>query len=264
MQAMLQPSEFAYLLHALGAKQVIGANNAQLFPQEVASIDALMEQGLAELKAHGWLIPDGDAFKTHTGLVLLTAVIADPEIVLVLTLAAAGGGKQTITYSLAQNLTVEQVFTSEQKYLLTQLEGADTLVERVDQALGLTNKLPAQSGEIFLDSSSFETAMQQAARGHLAALEAALTEANNDLHNAAALAASLASLRPAGRLEWAHFSGKQLETWKDAVFFQDANNHPWVLTKADPSGMIVFQSLNSAVFAAWLYKNLLEADKIRL
>jgi hypothetical protein len=264
MQAMLQPSEFSYLLHSLGATQVIGANNTQLFPQEAAVINALMQQGLAELKAHGWLIPDGAAFKTHTGLVLLTAVIADPELVLVLTLAEAGGGKQTITYSMAQNLIVEHIFTAEQKYLLTQLDRVELLVERVGDALGLTDKSPAQSKKVFLDSRSFEVVMQQAISGQLVDLETALTAANNGLQDVTSLAALLSSLRPTGRLEWAWFSEKQLDTREDVLFFKDTNHQTWSLTQDAASGKVVFHPLKSAWFEKWLHKNLLESTVKKL
>jgi hypothetical protein len=252
MQARLQPSEFAYLLQSLGASKVIGANNSQLFPQEDHMLDSLLQQGFSALEEHGWLVPDERGYKTNTGLVLLTAVIANPEFAVFLTLAAPDGGKQFVTYYLAQNIIVEQIFTSERHYLLTQLDKFDMIVERLGKALSIGAKVHPWADAISVESNAFENAMQQVTNDNLMALEAVLRTSNDEISNVSSLARIMKTLRPVGRVECANLSGDQLKVWYDIFFYQDVDSHIWAMTKNVQLDSLVFHPLNWAAFETLL------------
>lgn len=254
MQARLQPGEFAYLLHSLGASKVIGVNNSQLFPQEARSLDALLQQGFSALLDHGWLVPDEQGYKTHTGLVLLTAVVANPEYVIVLTLAPPDGGKQFVTYYLAQDIIVEQMLTTERDYLLTQLDTFSIIVERLTQALSIDAKPHDWSDTISVESNVFEDVMQRLMNNNLHELENLLTASNNNISDMSSLAGILNSLRPIGRLEGANLSGDQRIVWYDILFYQDKNNHTWAMTKNTEVDSLVFHPFNQAALSALLSK----------
>lgn len=257
MQAKLQLSEFAYLLHSLGASKVIGVNNSQLFPPDDQALDSLLQQGFSALEDHGWLVPDEQGYKTHTGLVLLTAVVANPEFVIVVTLAAPDGGKQFVTYYGVQNIIVEQIFTSERYYLLTQLDKFDVIVERLGQALSITIEAPPWPKAVSVESNAFENVMQQTTNGNLMELEAVLIASNDKIPNVSSLAHIMKMLRPVGRVECANLSGDQLNAWYDILFYQDVDNHTWAMTKNAQLDSLVFHPLNYARFEALMSRIIL-------
>lgn len=162
MQAKLTVDEFAYLLQGLDTRQVIGVDNARLFPTGDLSRTSLLDQGFNSLQEHGWLQADGSTFRTHTPLILMCAVVAQPEQTIMLTYKLSSGVEQIITYYLAQEMIVEQFLTSDQEYLLTQLDTYADLVQRLQQALQIPASEERWPTAITLDANVFETSMKQA------------------------------------------------------------------------------------------------------
>lgn len=253
MQAMLNPSEFAYLLHMVGASHVVGVKNAQLFPTDAEAENRLLQQGFAELQAHGCLVPEGEGFRTHTGVVLLTAVIASPEIAILLTLATPDGGKQFVTYYLAQDMVVEQMLTAEQQYLLTKLDNFSDVVARLEQALSIAHVSPPLSTPVSLPRVAFEQAFRQPENGRLAALKTLLHDADDGLReidDVPSLARLLQSLRPVGSVEIGHMAAGQLIGRRDIMFFRDVDNNRWAMTRNAETDHLIFHPLTPADFAA--------------
>lgn len=139
-QARLEISELAYLIHTFSGVQVIGINNDHLFPANAEQTEELLERGLTALKTHGWLAPDDHGFNMSNHLMLTAAVIAQPEQVVIFSKRVGETGKQVVTYYQTQDIIVEQLFTADEDYLLTQLLNSGEMIERLDQAMQLPEK----------------------------------------------------------------------------------------------------------------------------
>lgn len=254
-QVILDSSEFAYLLHMLDATRVVGVKNSELFPTDAEAEKALLQQGFETLQAHGWLVADEEGFRTHTGVVLLTAVIASPEIAILLTLAAPDGGKQFVTYYLAQDMVVEQMLTAEQQYLLTKLDDFNEVVVRLEQALAIAHVAPPLSTPVSLPRVAFEEAFRQRENGRLSALQTLLHAADDGLQeidDVPSLARLLQSLRPVGSVEIGHMAGGRLIGRRDIMFFRDGDNNRWAMTRNAETDHLIFHPLTPADFAALL------------
>jgi len=228
MQAKLTTSEFSYVLHTLHAQKIIGANNPQLFPDEEKRRDALLSDGLQSLKDHGWLQPSGDeSFKTHTGLVLLTAVIASPEQTIMLTKAMPDNGRQTITYYFAQGMIVEQFYTADEQYLLTQIDTVANAASRLQQALSIPDTPQTWKTTIMLNADAFEQAMKQANDGDLSGLLTAMRETDIDSNRLEPLAKIISGLKPVGKLEITILSGERLNLVQNIMILYAKNKSIW-------------------------------------
>ena len=254
MQMRLQSGEFAYLLHTVGTNKVVGVDNAQLFPAEKHESETLLQHGFSALKEHGWLVPDEQGYIIHTELVLLTAVVANPEFVFVLTLATPNGGKQFATYYLAQGFIVEQIFTSEREYLLSKLEQFDMLVEQIGQALSITTEAHPWVDAVSVESGAFEQAMRQTTNGNLNELKTLLSSSNDEISKISSLAGVLKTLQPMGRVECVKLSGNQLQIWYDMFVYLDVDKHTWIMTSDPQTDFLTFHPLDFAAFAAFLSK----------
>lgn len=252
MQAILDSSEFAYLLQMVGATRVVGVDNSLLFPGDDQANVLLLQQGLEALQAHGWLVPDGKGFRTHTGVVVLTAVVANPELVVFLTLATPDGSKQFATYYMGQDIVVEQLFTTEQQYVLTRLANFQAVIERLGQALAITDVPPPSATPVALPRGAFEEGFRQGGNGRLAALKKMLHDADDGLQtidDIPHLASLLQGLRPVGSVEIGHLAGGRLTSRRDLMFFRDGENNCWAMTRNAETDQLVFHPLTLADFA---------------
>lgn len=249
MQAKLTTNEFAYLLHALSAQKIIGVNNAQLFPDKSEEQDILLSVGLQLLKEHGWLQPsDGDTFKTHTGLVLLIAVIASPEQTIMLTKAMPGNSRQTITYYFAQGMIVEQFYTADEQYLLTQIDTVTNVILRLQQALSIPDSLQTWKTTITLKADAFEQTMKQARNGDSSSLFATMRETNIDSNRLEELVGIVGGLQPAGNLEIATLSGGRLNSFQNIIILQAKDKSAWEMHSDDVAEFVYLQPLNAEHF----------------
>ena len=255
MQAKLTTSEFSYLLHALQAQNVIGVNNAQLFPDEGKGRDALLSDGLQSLKDHGWLQPSGEgAFKTHTGLVLLAAVIASPEQTIMLTKAMPDNGRQTITYYFAQGMVVEQFYTTDEQYLLTQMDTVTNAISRLQQALGIPDKSQTWETTITLNTDTFEQAMKQAKDGDLSGLFATMREIGIDSNSdrLELLAKLIGGVQPVGKLEIATLSEERLNSLQELMILHAEDKSVWGMSSDNGAKSVYLQPLDGTRFTSIL------------
>jgi|GEM_PF-5634689 len=151
MQAKLTTTELAYLLHTHGANSVLGLDDATFFPQDENVRRTLQSDGFAALQKNGWLVPEGNAFHTNSTMMLLAAVLAAPEWVLVVgRIVENGAGQQLLTYSVAQEYLVEQFQADDGEYVLTRIEDKEILLNR------LYNTFRTLETHSFTDSVSVE------------------------------------------------------------------------------------------------------------
>lgn len=138
MQAKLEASELGYLLQTHGAQRIAGLATERFFPPEEAMREAMLAQGFAALVDHGWLVPADGGYRTNISMMLLSAVIAAPERLLVVT-RAVEDGVQILTYSWAQQFIVEMFEADDRHYILTSLESNEAVFERLRAAFQISD-----------------------------------------------------------------------------------------------------------------------------
>ncbi len=249
MQAKLKPSELSYLLRTLGAEKAVGVNNAALFPADEAARDALLAQGFAALQEDGWLVKQNGSFATNADVMLLTAVIAAPEFTIMLTRNLPDGKRQTITYYQAQGIIVEQLYTSEEQYLLTRLDSLADVTERLCLALEIPPQRSGEATAVTLNTKAFEQAVEQAKSGNLSDLTNLLTAAGLSTEKAAQLAARIPNLQPAGNVEIAAFAGEQVQGLNNIIVLKEANGAAWAMMPGNQPNTIVLQIIDAASFS---------------
>ena len=249
MQATLDANEFAFLLHSFNAQKVVGVDNATLFPVDDTSRDAMLDEGFSTLQQHGWLLAEDSKIKTNTSLALMVATVASPEQTIMLTRYLPDGGKQAITYYLAQGIVVEQFLTSDQQYILTGLDSSSEMVDRLQQALQIPDSRNTGKAKISVERIVFEQAIKQAKSGDLSKLIALLNSASLEPELHQPLAHLLSGLHPIGDLETAVLSGTQLKNWHNLVFLQGQDQSIWTIMQNQGLDSISLQSLEAQGFA---------------
>ncbi|HFE65794.1 MAG TPA: hypothetical protein ENJ93_00910 [Chloroflexi bacterium] len=249
MQAKLKPSELSYLLRTLGAEKAVGVNNAALFPADEAARDALLAQGFAALQEDGWLVKQNGSFATNADVMLLTAVIAAPEFTIMLTSNLPDGKRQTITYYQAQGIIVEQLYTSEEQYLLTRLDSLGEVIERLCLALGIPQEQLEQETAVTLNTEAFEQAVEQAKSGNPSSLTNLLAAAGLPAAEAGQLAARIPRLRPAGNVEIAAFAGGQVRGLNNIIALKETDETAWTILPGSQPETIIFQTVDAPSFS---------------
>lgn len=249
MQAKLEISELAYLLHAVGAHKVVGLPNGRIFPQDPAAQTALLGAGFAALQEHGWLVPDEQGgLRSPAQLMLLTAVMATPQAVLSVNHFLAGTGKQIITYYHAADMWLEQFLTAEEEYLLTALPGLAEITARLRYALQIPDA-PAQADPIPLGREQVELVLAQARQEDaLPAAPLSLTPAGEP-ERAAQAAATGHDFALVALLESAALAGQQVQAFQECALLRGPENAMWAVAPT-ATGPGVLQPLGEDAFAA--------------
>ena len=248
MQAKLELSEFAYLLHTLKASQVVGVDSALFFPDDELIRESLLRTGLETLRTHGWMVPQGLGWQINTRLVLMVAVVATPEIIVTMTQSTPAGRQQIVTYYLAQSIYIEQFRTADDQYLLTELDTETDFVGRLQAAFQIPAATP-WSAPISLPTSALTEAVNLARSGDSAFILSLLEEFGGEQSGLADL---LVSLRPVGDLEFATLQGNQVIELRDAVILEGTDGSKWAMSHNQESGEVTFHPLNMERFSAFV------------
>lgn len=157
--AVLESSEFAYLLATINAGQVVGVDAPDLFPTDAAEREALFAEGGRLLQAHGWLKPleNPSQFHLNENLLYLTAVIADPQFVVFTIRTQPDGSSRVLLHYLAEPDMVELSVTADQKYALSILPDRATLLARIQEMLELPPTPQVGEVQFTVEEPTFET-----------------------------------------------------------------------------------------------------------
>jgi hypothetical protein len=248
MQALLKLSEFSYLLHTLSAKQVVGINNESVFPSDETAREVMLAQGFTDLQENGWLISQNGKYQTNAELMLLVAVLAAPENTIMLTRRVADETRQTVTYYQAQGIFVEQIYTSEKRYLLTRLDSLSEIVDRLSEAMSIPVQQSSGETAVSLKVESFERAMKQAQSGDLSALTTLLTANNLSENQAKQTAAQISRLQAAGNIEMASFSEERLQSLNTIIILKNETDM-WAILPGDEPETIKLQTMALSSFS---------------
>lgn len=225
-QAKLEVSELAYLAHTLEVEQIWGIDNTLLFPDTPDAINQLLAKGLESLKAHGWLVPDEQGFMMKPQLWLLTAVMAHPTIMITCNRRVGEHGRQVVTYYLTDNYVLEQFFTSDERFVLTQLPSLDTAIQRLELGIGLPEQIIShQSLKVTLPL------LQQLEQG--ITNNVIPTDISDDQR--LYLQEALQNLKPYASLDIMMSINDRLQPTATTIFLQASNLTKWMLLENDNS-----------------------------
>lgn len=193
---VLEPSEFYYLLRMNYARAAIGLEEPGLIPPPGAAADAMLQEGFAKLRFHGWLRPvERGRFELNPELALLAAVVADPQYVVVAARQLSPAEAAVANHYLGAELIVELTLTPERQVRLAFEPDRVTLLKRVEELLAPTpNPLPPAQYRLL--EQALEAVTQAARAGQLEAATRQLAAAGFSPDHAATLAQALS--RPVG------------------------------------------------------------------
>ncbi|MCL4868734.1 MAG: hypothetical protein KJ063_07195 [Anaerolineae bacterium] len=243
-QAKLEICELAYLLHSLNAEQVIGLDNERLFPTDSAATQTLLETGLTALKTNGWLVPDEYGFKMAPQLWLLTAIMVQPEQIVVYNRRVESAGEQVVTYYLSQDIIVEQFLSKDDHYLLSHISGVVDFINHLSHLLNLPEqRVWEQSFELDL------TLLQAIQKGDFTALEQIqLGEIKPETKQN--LQTALTSLVPYASLDILFTQDGYFQSSKQMIFLQAGNGAIWLLTTGTEDNSFTLHPLDGHYFTA--------------
>ncbi len=142
---VLSSAALAYLLALLEVPQLLGVDDATLFPSDQAARDATFSAGKSYLESEGWLTWQADQHAYHLDEALLAIItsLAFPVVVMVVTLDTPPTPRRGVTCTISNDLVIE-VARFEDTYHLNVLASVDLLVQRLVHVL----ELPPQHGTV--------------------------------------------------------------------------------------------------------------------
>jgi len=139
--AELGTPEFAYLLAAVQADQVIGLESRGLFPKRASDRDSTYGQGRRDLEANGWIKKakgHEDEFELNPILFELVSVIAFPDYVLA-TIRQGRSQSGLALHYLAEDMTVELAAIDDDRFRIGLVPDRADLWARLADMLQLGN-----------------------------------------------------------------------------------------------------------------------------
>lgn len=230
MQAKLEASELGYLLQTHGAQRVAGLTTERFFPQEEATREAMLAQGFAALVDHGWLVAADGGYRTNTSMMLLSAVVATPERLLMVT-RVAEDGVQILTYSWAQQFIVEMFEADDRNYILTNLESNEAVIERLRAAFQIadthtaTEPIKLPQANLALAFTGTVEEKRQFWRNHL-----------SDTHESHA--DNMAESRRRGLLTQFVYAFDERTAQADLIILEDKSGKQWALIESNEQVML--------------------------
>jgi hypothetical protein len=244
MQIKLEQSELYYLLQSHNATQVLGLDDSYFQPESDALHRQHLQEGFESLIQHGWLVPDGQGYRTNTAMMLLTAVLAAPEWVLVVIRVVPGQGEQILTYSLAQEYLVEQFRAEDGAYIVTRLEDRQMLLERLYAAFQIP-ETHACAVEVEVDPAAFGRAPKDSEAESLVFWRQQLPDPHRDLSE------RFTQLHGQGRIQAVSLTGDQPALQVDLIIVQDSRGESWSIVEL-PSGQARLSPLTQAQMAEFI------------
>lgn len=233
MQLKLQTEELAYLLHAHGAQQVVGLDKQRFFPNADQDRNRLLSEGFSTLQRNGWLVQDGNAFRTNTTMMLLTSVLAAPDRVLMVERVVPGKGTQILTYAVSLGLIVEHFQAADTGHVVTQIESHNIIFERVVDAFQIKDIHPF-THSVQVNTNLPENVSISLAEDLAAALGKALAETSGDF------AERFVEVEIRGRVRSIRLRRGQPELVDHMVFLWDYHRELWVLCKDEADELTLF------------------------
>jgi len=176
--AILEPSEFAYLMGTLKTPQVVGVDAPELFPVDSAEQTALYKEGARKLQEHGWLVPleNPSQFNLNVDLLYMAAVVAEPQFVIFTIRTQPDGSSRVLLHYLAEPDIVELSVTAGPKYALALVPDRAVLLGRIREMLDLPQSTPGSEVRFMIEEPAFETIQDLAEDGETAEAAALLKQ----------------------------------------------------------------------------------------
>lgn len=248
-EIVLTTAELSYLLQMLNATQLWGGDSQPLFPPDAATNEAQLIQGLADLKAHGWLRPARDSQSSQErwdldrNLTRVIATVADPEEVIVITRYPVPGLKEVICHYRSSDVIVEVTATTNRTYRLLILPTPTLLWQRVVAALALPETAEGGDATYRLSESVFVHLAQLATTAQTAETESQTAEIDPTLLS---LYRILRGAQPYAEIDLGRVQDNQLINGYNLTFLA-ARERVWLLYYATDSTVVVQPATQAVV-----------------
>lgn len=219
--ATVSTAEFAYLLNLVSAEQIIGVDNDNLFPKDEAHHARLLADGFDQLVEKGWLSREDrpNRYNLNNELMLLVAVIANPELTM-MSQRYFAGGEQIVTYYLAEGRIVEQVRTDVDAYCITNIPSFSTATNRLikrnkweaAEQTDINSSLP-----ITISRAEMKKSINSAKSGNVNTLQTMLTASGCTDEQTATWSQLIVENQPTLFVEWGVFVGNRLVEWRELL-----------------------------------------------
>jgi hypothetical protein len=220
--AELGTPEFAYLLAAVQAEDVLGIDTRELFPKAVKTRDKLYAQGRSDLETNGWLKPiesaTGGEYDLNAELFHLVAAIASPNFVLASLREHPSEASGFTLHYLTEDGIAELAPVAGGRFRLGVVPDRKALGRHMAELLGLKNTKPAVQGS--LPSAAFKKVVAAAKKGQTEKAEELLSEAGVDGKQAASLLGA-AGEPASGQIVMLPGNGRPEDGRRAAVLGQD-------------------------------------------
>lgn len=155
---VLESSELAYLLAMVNAESIPGIHDPLLFPADNKSRDSTLSSGFQLLKENGWIKPADkpSQFDFNEILLLMAAVIADPEYIVFTIRMTDRSEKQVMMHFMEGSDMVELVATNDGNYHIGIVPDHIVLNDRIKNALGISDSEHQLQVRFFIDEKVFE------------------------------------------------------------------------------------------------------------
>jgi len=155
---ILESSEFAYLLAMVNAESIPGIHDPALFPNDNESRNSTFSSGFQLLKENGWIKPADkpSRFDFNEILLLMAAVIADPEYIVFTVRLTDKSEKQVIMHFMEGSDIVELVATNDGKYHIGIVPDPSDMYDRIKNILEIRGSEQQLQVKFFTDEKVFE------------------------------------------------------------------------------------------------------------
>lgn len=133
----LSRSEYLVILDILHANRIFGLEKQSLFPLEREEHLQLIYQGIQQLEARGLVKIEDGRHIIERQLLEVVAVVVRPDLVITTICDQAGVGGQLYLHYQSHGLVVEQVLPDNNHYILGQLPGIASAMDRILHVLYL-------------------------------------------------------------------------------------------------------------------------------
>ena len=188
---VLKRAEFLVLLDAIQASSIIGLPRETLFPREAGQFQALVLEGINQLKERGLLRLKGDIHVLNASLLALVTAVAFPQLAVITTRDRPDAGQQLFLHYQTDGVVVEQTFPEEQAHRLAVLANRGALIERLLAILALPEPGGALEVAVTLPQAILTDVRAKAVDGQTGPAEKLLKKAGMAEQAAQALVESL-------------------------------------------------------------------------
>jgi hypothetical protein len=228
----LQKPEFAYLLAAVGAQEILGVDDPALFPSSDAEREASFSAGSEQLREAGWLkpVPDHDQeFELNVLLLEMVALIGAPDQMIAVRTDPQNSVPRQVLFFLSTESIVELSIVEDGSYRLGFVDQSESYPDRIAKFFDL--KPAKQSGQLSIKGEVIDQLRSTAVKGETKKASELLKTLEGDSSLGKSFLSALADPNR-GEFVVMHLTAGEISTGRRAYVHGEGKN-AWVVHRID-------------------------------